>query len=29
MANIVKIITTPKTAYDFEVSWRALSGRNA
>ena len=25
MASTVKSIKTPKTAYDFEVSWRALS----
>jgi hypothetical protein len=29
MAGTVKSIKTPKTAYDFEVSWRALSDDTA
>ena len=29
MASTVKSIKTPKTAYDFEVSWRALSDDTA
>lgn len=29
MASTVKTVKTPKTAYDFEVSWRALSDDTA
>lgn len=29
MASTVKSVKTPKTAYDFEVSWRALSDDTA
>ncbi|GJN36160.1 hypothetical protein PR202_gb25000 [Eleusine coracana subsp. coracana] len=29
MSSAVKSVTTPKTAYDFEVSWRALSDDTA
>ncbi len=29
MASTVKSVKTPKTAYDFEVSWRALSNDTA
>jgi RNA polymerase II-associated protein 3 len=29
MSSAVKSVKTPKTAYDFEVSWRALSDDTA